>query len=93
MHDDDRDLPEGVVDAFPAGGWEDGRAADDEIDQSGAPVTDGWTVGLPTYQEYNDARDARVAAEGGTDVGPVEGDGPTQGADPDMAPDPRDEED
>ena len=93
MHDDDRDLPEGVIDANPAGGWEDAGTADGETDESSAAVTDGWTVGLPTYQEYNDARDARANAGGGTDVGPVEGDGPTQGADPDMAPDPQDEED
>ncbi len=98
MHDDDRDLPEGVIQADPAGGWESGETADGETEESSAAVTDGWTVDLPTYQEYNDARDAAASdaaapAEGGTDVGPVEGDQATQGADPDMAPDPRDEED
>jgi len=98
MHDDDRDLPEGVVDANPAGGWEDGRTADGETEESSAAVTDGWTVGLPTYQEYNDARDAAAAGDRGTDVGAVEGDEPTRGADPDMAvdadvaADPQDEE-
>ena len=97
MHDDDRDLPEGVINANPAGGWEDGETEDGETDESSAAVTDGWTVDLPTYQEYNDARDAaasdaRVSADAGTDVGAVEGDEPTQGIDPDMAADPEDEE-
>ena len=93
MRDDDRDLPDGVIDANPAGGWEDGETADG----ASAAVTDGWTVGLPTYQEYNDARDAAASdaaasADAGTDVGAVEGDELTRGTDPDMAPDPRDEE-
>jgi hypothetical protein len=97
MLDDDRDLPDGVIDANPAGGWEDGETADGETAESGAAVTDGWTVDLPTYQEYNDARDAAASdaaasADAGTDVGAVEGDELTRGTDPDMAPDPRNEE-
>jgi hypothetical protein len=61
--------PEGVIDALPAGGWEDARAAD------------GTT-----------AERARDLAESGTDVGAVEGDEPTQGADPDLSAADQDEE-
>ena len=97
MHDDDRDLPEGVINANPAGGWEAGETADGETEESSAAVTDGWTVDLPAYQEYNDARDAaasdaRASAGAGTDVGTVEGDEATRGTDPDMAADSQEEE-
>ncbi|WP_243074256.1 hypothetical protein [Microbacterium sp. SS28] len=58
MPEDDRDLPEGVIDADPAGGWEDGRKADGETEE-------------------------RSDAAGSADE--IEGDAPSQGADPDMA--------
>jgi hypothetical protein len=51
MREDDRDLPEGVINADPTGGWQ------------------------------------RADAAGGTDVGEVESDQPSQGADPDLATD------
>ncbi|MFH8248853.1 hypothetical protein ACH3VR_00615 [Microbacterium sp. B2969] len=78
----DKDLPEGVVDADPAGGWEDRRAADGETSersdqQSEDLMADGWVADIPVAAN----------AAGGTDVGSVEGDGPTQGADPDLATD------
>ncbi|MEU1971247.1 hypothetical protein ABZ477_06315 [Microbacterium sp. NPDC019599] len=90
MREDDRDLPEGVIDANPAGGWEDGRKADgatDELsdDLEDASVTDGWTADIPMAD--NAAGSARRGAD------PVESDVPTQGADPDLAADPDDEED
>ena len=50
--------PKGWSTRIPPAAGRTAATADGEIEQSGAPVTDGWTVGLPTYQEYNDARDA-----------------------------------
>ncbi|QIG39676.1 hypothetical protein G5T42_09425 [Microbacterium sp. 4R-513] len=48
--------------------------------QHDAAITDGWVSGIP--QAKNAA-----GTGGGTDVGQVEGDVPTQGADPDLAAD------
>jgi hypothetical protein len=85
MRDDERDLPEGVIDANPAGGWEDGQKADGETQESSAgqgpqhlhnpAVSDGWGPDIPP------AADRRKYASG------VESDVPSQGADPDMATD------
>ncbi|WP_460775938.1 hypothetical protein [Microbacterium sp. GXF7504] len=36
----DADLPEGVIDADPAGGWEDGATADQETAEQDAAATD-----------------------------------------------------
>lgn len=85
MRDDDRDLPEGVINADPAGGWESGQAADGETAersdlQHDAAVTDGWVSGIPQAENA-------AGTGGGTDVGEVESDEPTQGADPDLAAD------
>lgn len=82
---DDRDLPEGVIDADPAGGWESADQADGETREQSdlkhdPTVTDGWTSGIPQSPEA-------AGRGGGTDVGPVEGDQATQGADPDLAAD------
>lgn len=79
MHEDDRDLPEGVINANPAGGWQDGRAADAETEDTSDDDAyqsslegDGWVADIP--QAENAARS-------------VESDVPTQGADPDLATD------
>ncbi|KAA9145429.1 hypothetical protein F6B41_09600 [Microbacterium lushaniae] len=76
---DDRDLPEGVIDADPPGGWESGAVADGETaeqnrDAQGSPrLSDS---GLP------------ADAGGGTaPEGPIESDAPSQVADPDLSDD------
>lgn len=37
---DDSDLPEGVINADPAGGWESGETADTETEERDAAATD-----------------------------------------------------
>jgi hypothetical protein len=79
---DERDLPEGVIDADPAGGWESAGAADAETDAqsrdaAGSPrLTD---AGSPANSETPDAEIVE------TDV--VETDELSQGADPDLSAD------
>ena len=91
MGEQDRDLPEGVINADPAGGWESAATADGETDKRSdlakdASVTDGWTSGIP-QAENAAGRGSADAGRGGTDVGEVESDEPSQGADPDLATD------
>ncbi|WP_345800246.1 hypothetical protein AAIB33_12310 [Microbacterium sp. AZCO] len=84
---DDRDLPEGVIDADPAGGWEDGARADGETaERSDAVMSDGWVADIPR------ASNAAGTRRGGTDVGPVETAEATQGTDPDLATDEQSDE-
>ena len=85
MHDADRDLPEGVINADPAGGWQDGDTADRETqERSEALASDGWVADIP---QAANAAGTRRGQTGGTDVGTVESDALTQGADPDLTTD------
>lgn len=89
MHDADRDLPEGVINADPAGGWQDGQTADRETeerseDAADTLASDGWVADIP---QAANAAGTRRSDGGGTDVGTVESDALTQGADPDLATD------
>lgn len=74
---DDRDLPEGVIDADPAGGWESGETADGETADQNREA-----------QGSPELADSGLAPNGPSDVdGPVESDAPTQVADPDLSTD------
>jgi hypothetical protein len=70
------DLPEGVIDAVPAGGWESGAAADDETrERSDAEAAEaGLPSDAPTGYDADAADDVESAEV-------------TQGIDPDMAAD------
>ncbi|MDZ8171706.1 hypothetical protein [Microbacterium xanthum] len=70
--EDARDLPEGVIDAEPAGGWESGAVADGETADASRE-----TAGSPDLTLENQEPDP------GVDVGPVEGAAPD--TDPDLA--------
>lgn len=74
----DRDLPEGVVDADPPGGWS--GVADGETDAQNADAQDSPALV---------ANDEEAQAHGSTDAAlqpddPVEGEAARQGADPDL---------
>ncbi|MDX2376072.1 hypothetical protein M4I32_04575 [Microbacterium sp. LRZ72] len=66
------DLPEGVIDADPPGGWESGAIADDETaeqsrEAEGSPeLTDAY--GVEPGSEYGDERDAESGAAPSQDV-------------------------
>lgn len=49
----DRDLPDGVIDAAPPGGWESGETAGTETDQRSADA-----AGVPSLAESERADDA-----------------------------------
>lgn len=68
---DERDLPEGVINADPPGGWESGAAADDETAEQNRDA-----VGSEQLAESG------LASEGD---GSVETDAISQGADPDLS--------
>jgi hypothetical protein len=70
----DRDLPDGVIDADPPGGWESAAAADGETAEQNREA-----AGSPRLSESG------VPGEGID--GPVESDEPSQGADPDLSSD------
>lgn len=75
------DLPEGVINADPPGGFESGDVADSETAERSAGAMGSPSLtdsGLPPNTP--DGTDA-------TADGTVEGPGPSQGADPDMATD------
>ncbi len=72
--DEERDLPEGVIDADPAGGWESGVVADGETAEA-----DREAMGSPDLTLEHQEPDP------GVDVGPVEGAQPD--TDPDLAAD------
>lgn len=72
---EDRNLPEGVIDADPPGGWESGDAADAET-----AAQDAAAAGSPRLSESG------IAPEGDavSPDAPVESDEPSQGTDPDL---------
>ncbi|MFJ6653737.1 hypothetical protein ACIQLJ_13185 [Microbacterium sp. NPDC091313] len=72
----DSDLPEGVINADPAGGWESGATADDETAERSADA-----AGSPQLSEAGSDADEPATDADGT----VESDVPTQGIDPDLA--------
>ena len=76
--DEERDLPEGVIDAEPAGGWESGAVADGETARAEREAEGSPELTLE-HQE----------PDPGVDVGPVEGAGPH--TDPDLAGDDEEE--
>lgn len=71
---DERDLPEGVIDADPPGGWESGKTADGETAERSSDAE-----GSAKLSESGADR-ARPAD------GDIESDVPTQVADPDLSP-------
>ncbi|MGP3534440.1 hypothetical protein ACTU3I_06560 [Microbacterium sp. RD1] len=73
---DERDLPEGVIDADPAGGWESGSTADGETAEQSADA-----AGSPALTDDGSPANVEGAADG------VESDVPTQGIDPDLSTD------
>lgn len=81
---DSRDLPEGVIDAEPTGGWESEEAA------SARSGDDRTATGLPPNTP--DGTDATADAPARpadpsaptAPAGPIEGDAAGRGADPDM---------
>lgn len=68
---DERDLPEGVIDANPPGGWESGDSADGETAEQNRNA-----VGSERLAESG------LASDGD---GSVETDAISQGADPDLS--------
>ncbi|MCK6067161.1 MULTISPECIES: hypothetical protein [Microbacterium] len=74
---DDRDLPEGVIDADPPGGWESGAAADGETAEQSRAAQGSSRLsdaGLPGESSGGTSPDA-----------PIESDEPSQAADPDLS--------
>jgi len=81
---DQRDLPEGVIDANPAGGWEDGATSDTETAESSADSIHASSLtesGLPPNTPMGGATDATDDASATGDA--VVGDGAAAPADPD----------
>lgn len=78
---DERDLPEGVIDADPAGGWESGAAADGETAERSRAAE-----GSPRLTDDASPANEPSAPETASD-GTVESDVPTQGIDPDLSSD------
>lgn len=77
---DAEDLPEGVIDADPAGGWESAQTADAETsDRSDAQTAD---AGLPSDVRDADGESTGYEAEADDAVETAE---VTQGIDPDLA--------
>lgn len=74
----ERDLPEGVIDADPPGGWESGASADDETAERSADA-----AGSPELTDAGSSADEPATDEDGT----VESDVPTRGIDPDLSTD------
>jgi hypothetical protein len=77
----DSDLPEGVINADPAGGWESGAAADDETSERSADA-----AGSPQLTDAGSGADEPTTDADGT----VESDVPTRGIDPDLSTDEED---
>ncbi|HAQ59904.1 MAG TPA: hypothetical protein DCR63_05770 [Microbacterium sp.] len=89
----DNELPEGVIDADPVGGWESGETADGESAERNAAAIDSPGLsdsGLP--RNTSDGTDAtadgrqRPAAPAAPDA-PIEGAEAGQSADPDLSAD------
>jgi hypothetical protein len=73
----ERDLPEGVIDADPPGGWESAAAADGETAEQNRDAAGSGELadsGLPAAGEPGDAPGD-----------PIESDEPGQGTDPDLS--------
>ncbi|HWI31388.1 MAG TPA: hypothetical protein VNT50_07840 [Microbacterium sp.] len=90
---DSRDLPEGVIDAEPTGGWESEAAASTHSgdEQSADEQSDDrTTTGLPPNTPDGTDATADAPAEPAdpaaptAPAGPIEGDAAGRGADPDM---------
>ncbi len=71
----ERDLPEGVIDADPAGGWESGATADGETAEQSADA-----AGSPELTDAGSSAHRPVDTDEN-----VESDEPAQGADPDLS--------
>jgi hypothetical protein len=84
----DRDLPEGIIDANPAGGWESGDTADGETAES---IRDAAGSGALTDSGYPSTADAGDGSRVGDGEHPapveVETDALSQGIDPDLSTD------
>ncbi|BDV31713.1 hypothetical protein [Microbacterium terricola] len=84
----ERDLPEGVIDADPAGGWESGAAADEttqeSTDEATEPVSapDGLDVG--TVEESVEGADPDLSADADTEA--EDADRPSTEKDPGQEP-------
>jgi len=72
--DDGHDLPEGVIDADPPGGWESGDAADGETEERNEGA-----AGSPRLTDAGSP-----ARDGVEPDGPVESTEPSEGVDPDL---------
>lgn len=72
---DKRDLPEGVIDADPPGGYESGEVADGQTRESSAKAAGSAQL----TESGSPARGGAAPAD------PVEGSAAGQGADPDLA--------
>lgn len=71
----DRDLPEGVIDANPPGGWE-------AVDDGASNEQDAQAQGSPELM--NDPEGAQPTAEPVVPDDPIAGERVRQGADPDL---------
>lgn len=86
MSENDRDssaervLPEGVIDAAPAGGW-DGVDDAETAERSDAAASEQWADAGAAAPSRGNAED--VGAGTAPDV-PIESDEPGQGSDPDL---------
>jgi hypothetical protein len=79
---DDRDLPEGIINADPPGGWESGGAADGETAEQSRDAE-----GSPELTDAGSSAHEEDGAGGTAADVPVESDEPTQVADPDLSTD------
>ncbi len=81
----ERDLPEGVIDADPPGAWESGDVADRETEAANADAIDSPSLaqsGLPPLTP--EGTDATADAPVGDPDGSVEDAAASGGADPDL---------
>lgn len=76
----ERVLPEGVIDADPAGGW-DGVGDAETTERSRAAASDEWAdagAAVPTGGDADDVGGGSAPSD------PIESDEPGQGTDPDL---------
>ena len=78
---DDRDLPDGVIDADPPGGYESGAVADEETAERSAHAADSALLSESRLAP-NTPRGAAVAD---VPIDTVQSDEPSQGPDPDLS--------
>lgn len=82
-----RDLPEGVIDADPPGAWESGEVADRETAAANADAIDSPSLtesGLPPLSPDGTDATADTAETGPDPDGSVEDAAISSGADPDL---------